>query len=82
MGGTGYCLPYKINTTKTMASIIVNGEKKEVNTPISVTEVINISNVFQPEMVSVQVNEEFVEKEDYDNVLLNDGDSIYMLYYM
>ncbi len=65
-----------------MASIIVNGEKKEVNTPISVTEVINISNVFQPEMVSVQVNEEFVEKEDYDNVLLNDGDSIDLLYFM
>ncbi len=65
-----------------MASIIINGEKREADTPISVAEVIRQNNVFQPEMVSVQVNEAFVEKDDYDSTLLNDGDAIDFLYFM
>lgn len=65
-----------------MAKIIVNEEAQEVNVPISVSELIKINKVFQPEMVTVQVNEEFVEKEDYDKTELNDGDRIDFLYFM
>ncbi len=65
-----------------MAQITVNGEKQEVNTPISVAELIKLNNVLQPEMVSVQVNEEFVDRADFDNTKLNDGDSIDFLYFM
>ena len=59
-----------------MATITVNGEKQEVKTPISVSELIKINNVAQPDMVSVQVNEEFVEREKFDTTLLNKNDSI------
>ena len=65
-----------------MAKIIVNDEAQEVNAPISVSELIKINKVFQPEMVTVQVNEEFVEKEDYDKTELKDGDRIDFLYFM
>ncbi|MBR6309919.1 MAG: sulfur carrier protein ThiS [Paludibacteraceae bacterium] len=65
-----------------MATITVNGEKQEVKTPISVSELIKINNVAQPDMVSVQVNEEFVEREKFDTTLLNKNDSIDFLYFM
>ena len=65
-----------------MATITVNGEKQEVKTPISVSELIKINNVAQPDMVSVQMNEEFVERENFDTTLLNENDSIDFLYFM
>lgn len=65
-----------------MAKIIVNGEDQEVQLPVTVSELIKLNDVLQPEMVSVQVNEEFVEREDYDTTRLNEGDSIDFLYFM
>ena len=67
---------------KTMAKITVNGNVQEVETPITVAELIKLNNVLQPEMVSVQVNEEFVDRTDFDTRTLNDGDSIDFLYFM
>ena len=65
-----------------MAKLIVNGEEQQVELPLTVSEVIKLNNVLQPEMVSVQVNEEFVEREDFDTTQLSDGDSIDFLYFM
>ena len=49
-----------------MAKIYVNGDAQEVGLPLNVSELIQQQNVLQPEMVSVQVNEEFAEREDWD----------------
>ena len=65
-----------------MAQIIVNDEKQEVTLPLSLSELIKINRVFQPEMVTVQVNEEFVEREDWDKTSLNDGDRVGLVYFM
>ena len=65
-----------------MAKITVNGNVQEVETPITVAELIKLNNVLQPEMVSVQVNEEFVDRTDFDTRTLNDGDSIDFIYFM
>lgn len=65
-----------------MAKIIVNDEEQEVTLPVSVAELIKLNKVFQPEMVIVQVNEEFVEKEDYATTQLKDGDRVDFLYFM
>ena len=65
-----------------MAKIYVNGDAQEVNLPLSVSELINNSNVQQPEMVSVQVNEEFAEREDWDTIQLKEGDKVDFLYFM
>ena len=45
-----------------MAKIIVNGEAQEVQLPLTLTELIKQNDVQQPEMVSVQVNEDFVDR--------------------
>jgi sulfur carrier protein len=65
-----------------MAKIIVNGEYQEVELPLSVSDLIKSNNVFQPEMVSVQVNEEFVEREDFDTLQIKENDSVDFLYFM
>ena len=65
-----------------MAVITVNGDKQEVALPITVSELIKMNNVSEPEMVSVQVNEEFVEREDFGTTRLNEGDSVDFLYFM
>jgi len=65
-----------------MAKITVNGEKQEVKIPITLTELIALNNIAQPDMVSVQLNEEFVNREDYKTIELKDGDEIDFLYFM
>lgn len=65
-----------------MATIIVNGEAQEVELPQTVSSIMKSNNVLQPEMVSVQVNEEFVDRAEFDTLELKEGDSIDFLYFM
>ena len=65
-----------------MAQIIVNDEKQEVTLPLTLAELIKINKVCQPEMVTIQVNEDFVEREDYEKIQLKEGDRVDFLYFM
>jgi sulfur carrier protein len=65
-----------------MANIYVNGDVQEVNLPLNVSELIKQLLVENPEMVSVQVNEEFAEREDWDNIQIQEGDNVDFLYFM
>ena len=50
--------------------------------PLNVSELIKQSDVQQPDMVSVQVNEEFAEREDWESIQLKEGDKVDFLYFM
>lgn len=65
-----------------MVKIIVNGEEQEVQLPLTLSELIKANKVFQSEMVSIQINEEFVEREEFDTLQINEGDSVDFLYFM
>ena len=65
-----------------MAKLIVNGEDQEVQLPATVADLIKQNNVAQPDMVSVQVNEEFVDREDFATLQLNEGDEVDFIYFM
>ena len=65
-----------------MAKITVNGEVQEVQLPLSLTELIRQNNVQQPEMVSVQVNDDFVDRTEWDGLQLKEGDNVDFLYFM
>lgn len=65
-----------------MAQIIVNDEKQEVTLPLTLAELIKINKVVQPEMVTIQVNEDLVEREDYEKIQLKGGDRVDFLYFM
>ena len=65
-----------------MAKIFVNGDGQEVQLPATVADLIKQNNVAQPDMVSVQVNEEFVDREEFATLQLNEGDEVDFLYFM
>jgi sulfur carrier protein len=65
-----------------MAKITLNGTPQELEGSVTITQLIASNNVLQPDMVSVQLNEEFVPREDFETVLLKDGDSVDFLYFM
>jgi sulfur carrier protein len=65
-----------------MAKITVNGEVQEVQPGISLTELIKQNNVEQPEMVSVQVNDDFVDRSEWDALEIKEGDVVDFLYFM
>ena len=65
-----------------MAKITVNGEAQEVQLPLTLTELIKQNNVLQPEMVSVQVNDDFVDRSEWDGLQIKEGDVVDFLYFM
>ena len=69
-------------TERIMAKIIVNEEVQEVSLPLNVTQLIAQNNVEQPEMVSVQVNDEFLDRDEWEKTELKEGDRIDFLYFM
>ena len=65
-----------------MATIKVNGESQVVELPLTVEELIKQNNVENPELVSVQVNEEFLDRNEYAKRQVGEGDEIDFLFFM
>ena len=65
-----------------MATIKVNGESQVVELPLTEEELIKQNNVENPELVSVQVNEEFLDRNEYANRQVEEGDEIDFLFFM
>ena len=65
-----------------MAKIIVNGEAQEVQLPLNLTALIKQNDVQQPDMVSVQVNDDFVDRTEWDGLQITEGDVVDFLYFM
>ena len=62
--------------------IKVNGEAKEFSGVLNIKELLKVSKVEQPEMVSVQLNGEFVERENFETTSVKEGDEVDFLYFM
>ena len=62
--------------------IKVNGETQSVSEGINLTQLLTDNQVDNPDMVSVQVNGEFVAKEDYANTTVKEGIEVDFLYFM
>lgn len=65
-----------------MATIKVNGESQVVELPLTVEELIKQNNVENPELVSIQVNEEFLDRNEYAKRQVEEGDEIDFLFFM
>jgi len=65
-----------------MSSLKVNGKEQELIDSLSVSGLIKLNKVAQPDMVSIQLNGDFVIRENYDSTLLKEGDEIDFLYFM
>ncbi len=62
--------------------LTINGDSKEIKDGIVLSELLIIENVEQPDMVSVQLNDEFLTKDEYPTTSLKEGDEINFLYFM
>jgi len=60
----------------------VNGEIKEIKDLVTITELLKIENVEMPDMVSVQLNGEFVERAEFTTLVVKEDDKIEFLYFM
>ena len=63
--------------------VIVNGKAENINnTGISIADILRSNNVTKPEMVSVQLNEKFVDQDQFANVIVKENDEIDFIYFM
>lgn len=62
--------------------ITVAGEKKEVKENITVSELIEQENVETPEYVTVTINDEFVDSENFASTVIKESDNVEFLYFM
>lgn len=60
----------------------VNGENITLEKSLNVNEFLLAVKAEQPEYVTVQLNGEFVEREDFSKIFVKDGDEVEFLYFM
>jgi sulfur carrier protein len=65
-----------------MSQIKVNGKEQTINESLSLSELLKINNVAEPDMVSIQINGSFILREEYDSTKLNENDEVDFLYFM
>ncbi len=60
----------------------INGQEKELAGPLTVEELLKVENVKMPEMVSVEINGEILDREQFSEVIVKEDDEIEFLYFM
>jgi sulfur carrier protein len=67
----------------TSMKISVNAKGQQIEgDSINLLKLLQQNNVQQPDMVSVQVNENFVNREDFESTIIKDGDEVDFLFFM
>jgi thiamine biosynthesis protein ThiS len=56
-------------------TLTINGEKREIEDGLTVSGLLENLKI-EPARVAVEVNLNIIKKADYQNQLLNDGDSV------
>ena len=62
--------------------IQINGEAAEISGEITVTALLAEHDVDQPDMVSVELNGEILNRGDFDNTTVKAADKVEFLYFM
>ncbi|HEX2395628.1 MAG TPA: sulfur carrier protein ThiS [Bacteroidales bacterium] len=63
--------------------VFVNGKVQSIaGNEINLLDLFNQNNVKQPDMVSVQLNGSFVNREEYGSTIVKVGDEVEFLYFM
>ncbi len=62
--------------------IKVNGTSQEIETGLNIAGLLVCNKVEQPDMVSVQLNGEFVQRDRVATTVVKEGDEVEFLYFM
>jgi len=60
----------------------INGKEETVTEVQSMTDLLKIRGVKTPEAVSVELNGEFLKREDFETTILKENDEIEFLYFV
>ncbi len=63
-------------------NITINGEKTDITDNISISDLLTLREVKMPDMVSVELNEEILERQLFDETTVKENDAIEFLYFM
>ena len=64
-------------------NIKLNGENEILEKDsLTVTELLTVKDVKMPEMVSVEVNGNILDRADFTTTVVKDGDEVEFLYFM
>ena len=64
-------------------NIRINGKRESLEAEsLTVTELLGVRQVPDPDMVSVQLNGDILERNDFQSVSVNSGDELEFLYFM
>ncbi len=62
--------------------VTVAGNRKEYEDGINIPKLIEIEEVENPLYVTVTLNDEFINRDDFESTVLKDGDVVEFLYFM
>lgn len=62
--------------------VTVAGEKKEIEQGTTIAKLIEIEKVENPEYVTVTVNDDFLNRADFETTQVKENDTIELLYFM
>lgn len=62
--------------------IRTNGEEVVLESAVTVEKLLVLLKVEMPEYVTVQINDQFIDREDFSVREINEGDEIEFLYFM
>lgn len=62
-------------------TIYLNGKQVEIKRNTNILKLLEGKKV-RPEVVTVELNDKIIEKDKYNEILLNSGDRLEFVYYM
>lgn len=63
-------------------TITVAGNKKEYEEGLNIKQLIDKEQIDNPEYVTVTLNDDFLQKENFETTILKEGDIVEFLYFM
>lgn len=70
-----------VSETGPMIQIQLNGKPNSIASGTTVSALLQKWKV-RPELVTVEINEEILQKLDYDGTVIRDGDRVEFVFYM
>lgn len=62
--------------------LTVAGTPKEYDAGLTVEKLLEVENVEMPLYVTVSLNDEFLQRENFSTTVLKDGDNVEFFYFM
>lgn len=63
-------------------TIQINGEPVDISAEMTVTKLLAERKVKMPDMVSVELNGNILERANFESTTVRDGDTVELLYFM